>query len=121
MTCTSSSAMDRSSAATTAEQRIQSDATAMASHDGMLFSRSTGLPARMGKATEDCKTKLPFAVKADVVRVSHALGMTESEWVRLQVMKGLYGADEVASMHLNHIRAAVGIGILEGPNGGAES
>jgi len=121
MTCTSSSANALSSAATTAEQRIQREATAMASQEGMSFSRSTGLPARMGKATEDCKTKLPFEVKADVAKVSHALGMTESEWVRLQVMKGLYGAEVVASMHLNHIRAAVGIGPLAGMNGGDES
>ena len=115
---TKSSAQARSSSATTAEQRIQSEATASTSH-GTAFARSTGLPARMGKATEDCKTKLPFEVKSDLTKLLHTLGMTESEWVRLQVMKGLYGADEVASMHLNHIRAAVGIGPLQAQNEGA--
>ena len=103
------SAQARSSAATTPEQRRHIDATAAVSQ-GTAFSRSTGLPARMGKATEDAKTKLQFCVKADLVRVSHELGMTESEWIRLQVMKGLYGADVVASMHLDRIHAAVGMG-----------
>ena len=101
------SAQARSSAATTPEQRRHIDATAAVSH---CFSRSTGLPSHMGKATEDAKTKLQFCVKADLVRVSHELGMTESEWIRLQVMKGLYGADVVASMHLDRIHAAVGMG-----------
>lgn len=116
----SSSARALNSSATATAQRIHTEATAIDAH-AATFSRSTGLPARMGKATEDCKTKLPFEVKADVAKVSHALGMTESEWVRLQVMKGLYGAEVVASMHLNHIRAAVGIGPLGGANGGDES
>ncbi|HEY0955793.1 MAG TPA: hypothetical protein VGE36_13595 [Roseateles sp.] len=120
MVKTNSSASLRKSDATSAEQRIQSDATASTSQ-GTAFARSTGLPARMGKATEDCKTKLPFEVKSDLTKLLHALGMTESEWVRLQVMKGLYGADEVASMHLNHIRAAVGIGPLQGQNEAATS
>lgn len=120
VTNTNSSAQARNSSATAAEQRIHIDATASTSQ-GAAFSRSTGLPARLGKATEDCKTKLPFEVKADLVRLLHSLGMTESEWVRLQVMKGLYGADEVASMHLNHIRAAVGMGPLQGQSEGASA
>ena len=108
-----SSAQPRSSAATTPEQRAHMAPTADDSH-GATFSRSTGLPARMGKATEDCKTKLPFEIKADVVRASHSLGMTESEWVRLVLMEKLYGAAEVQRMHLAHIQSVVGIGPVGG-------
>lgn len=108
-----SSAQALSSVATTAEHRDHMAATAGASH-GTLFSRTTGLPARMGKATEDCKTKLPFAIKADVMRASHSLGMTESEWVRLVVMEKLYGAAEVQRMHLAHIQSVVGMGPVAG-------
>lgn len=114
---TNSSAMACSSSETTTEQRNQTSATASTSQ-GTAFARSTGLPARLGKATEDCKTKLPFEVKSDLGRLLHSLGMTESEWVRLQVMKGLYGAEQVASMHVDHIRAAVGMGPLQGQNEG---
>jgi hypothetical protein len=114
---TKSSAHARSSSATTAEQRIQTAATA-AEAQASMFSRSAGLPAHMGKATEDCKTKLPFRVKSDLVALAHTLGMTESEWVRLQVMKGLYGAEQVQRMHLDHIRAAVGMGPLQGQEEG---
>ena len=106
-------AQARNSAATTPEQRDHMDATAVDSQ-GATFSRSTGLPARMGKATEDCKTKLPFEIKADVVRASHSLGMTESEWVRLVLMEKLYGAAEVQRMHLAHIQSVVGIGPVGG-------
>ena len=106
---TTASAHDMNSDATTAEQRAHMTDTATTSQGG-AFSRSTGLPSRMGKATEDCKTKLPFEIKADVVRASHSLGMTESEWVRLVVMEKLYGAAEVQRMHLAHIQSVVGMG-----------
>ena len=108
-----SAAQAMNSAATADEQRASSDDTADTSQ-GVLFSRSTGLPARMGKSTEDCKTKLPFAIKADVMRASHSLGMTESEWVRLVVMEKLYGAAEVQRMHLAHIQSVVGMGPVAG-------
>lgn len=104
-----SSAQALSSAATTAEQRAHMPATADTSH-GAVFSRSPGLPARMGKATEDCKTKLPFEIKADVVRASHSIGMTESEWGRLVLMEKLYGVAGAERMHSNQLRAAAGIG-----------
>lgn len=109
-----SSAQALSSAATAPEQRTHMDETADTCQ-GSAFSRSTGLLARMGKATEDCKTKLPFEIKADVVRASHSLGMTESEWVRLVVMEKLYGAAEVQRMHLEHIQAVVGMGPIGAP------
>ena len=97
------------SATAAAEQRAHQSVTADTSH-GTAFSRSTGLPASMGKATEDCKTKLPFCIKSDVLRTSHALGMSESEWVRLVIMEKLYGASEVQRMHLAQIQAVVGMG-----------
>lgn len=109
------SAQALSSAATTALHLPHIDDTADTSQC-TAFSRSTGLPTALGKATEDCKTKLPFDTKADVLRVCHSLGMSESEWVRLQVMKGLYGAEVVESMHLHRIRAAVGMGPIGAPD-----
>lgn len=109
MTCTSSSAKDLNSAATTAEQRIQSDATAMASQE-MLFSRSTGLPARMGKATADLKTKVPECVKDEFTALAHGLGLNESELLRSIVMVRLYGVEGAERMHSNQLRAAAGIG-----------
>lgn len=108
MTCTSSSANALSSAATTAEQRIQSDATAMASQEGMLFSRSTGLPARMGKATADLKTKVPDEVKLAFTSLAHACGLTESELLRDMVVLRLYGKDAVLSMQQARLSMVAG-------------
>lgn len=73
--------------------------------EGTLFSRTTGLPPRLGKATEDCKTKLPFLVKADVMLRANACGVTESEWLRFVVMKELYGKEQVVSMQAERARA----------------
>lgn len=108
MTITSSSAMARNSDATTAEQRIQSEATASASHEGM-FSRSTGLPARMGKATAELKTKIPECVKDEFTALAHGLGLNESELLRSIVMVRLYGVEGAERMHSNQLRAAAGI------------
>lgn len=106
---TNSSASALSSAATTAEQRIQSDATANASQEG-IFSRSTGLPARMGKATAELKTKVPECVKDEFTALAHALCLNESELLRSLVMVRLYGVEGAERMHSNQLRAAAGIG-----------
>ena len=109
-----SSAQPRSSAATTPEQRDHIEATANNSH-GIAFSRSTGLPSFMGKATAEAKCKLPECVKDDLVRRAHSVGLTESELLRSWVMVNLYGADEAERMQLAQFRAAAGIGPESAP------
>lgn len=98
-----------SSAATAAEQRAHMADTAATSH-GANFSRSTGLPARMGKATAELKTKIPECVKDEFVVLAHSLGLTESELLRSMVMVRLYGVAGAERMHSNQLRAAAGIG-----------
>ena len=92
-----SSAQDRSSAATTPEQRAHTEVTADTSH-GIAFSRSTGLPSRMGKATSDLKTKVPDEVKLAFGQLAHSCGLTESELLRDMVILRLYGREAVLSM-----------------------
>ena len=104
-----SSAQARSSAATTPLQRAHMDATADDSH-GIAFSRSTGLPSRMGKATAELKTKVPECVKDEFTSLAHALGLNESELLRSLVMVRLYGVEGAERMHSNQLRAAAGIG-----------
>ena len=104
-----SSAHARSSAATTPLQRAHMDATADDSH-GTSFSRSTGLPVRMGKATAEVKTKLPECVKDEFTALAHALGLNESELLRSLILVRLYGVDGAERMHSNQLRAAAGIG-----------
>jgi len=106
---TNSSASACSSAATAAEHRAHRTATAMASHE-TTFSRSAGLPAHMGKATAELKTKVPDCVKDDFAMLAHGLGLNESEFLRSIVMVRLYGVEGVERMHSNQLRAAAGIG-----------
>ena len=109
-----------SSAATTPEQRAHMDDTAATSH-GVLFSRSTGLPARMGKSTQELKTKVPECVKDEFTALAHALGLNESELLRSMVMVRLYGVEGAERMHSNQLRAAAGIGPEWAPVEGAQS
>ena len=100
-------AQARNSAATTPEQRDHMDATAVDSQ-GATFSRSTGLPARMGKATEDVKTRLPAEVKLAFAQLAHSCGLTESELLRDMVVLRLYGREAVLSMHQDRLRLVAG-------------
>ena len=106
---TTAPAHDTNSAATTLEQRAHMAATATASH-GAAFSRSTGLPSRMGKATAELKTKVPECVKDEFTALAHSLGLNESELLRSMVMVRLYGVSGAERMHSNQLRAAAGIG-----------
>ncbi len=112
---TSSSASARRSAATTPEQCRHNEATASDSQ-GTNFSRSTGLPARMGKATAELKTKVPECVKDEFTALAHGLGLNESELLRSIVMVRLYGVAGAERMHSNQLRAAAGIGPEYAPN-----
>lgn len=104
-----SSAQPRSSAATLALHRPHIEATAETSQ-GAAFSRSTGLPAFMGKATAELKTKIPDCVKDEFTSLAHSLGMNDSELLRSLVMVRLYGLEGAERMHSNQLRAAAGIG-----------
>jgi hypothetical protein len=74
------------------------------------MSRSTGLPASLGKATSELKSKVPDSVKDDFVRLARSLGLNESELLRDMVLVRLYGADRVERMHAQRIRMVAGIG-----------
>jgi hypothetical protein len=106
------SAQARSSAATTHEQRSHMDDTAATFH---CFSRSTGLPAHMGKATQELKCKVPDCVKDEFSMLACSLGMNESELLRSMVMVRLYGVEGAERMHSNQLRAAAGIGPVVAP------
>ena len=106
---TTAPAHDTNSAATAAEQRAHMADTASTSH-GAVFSRSTGLPSRMGKATQELKTKVPECVKDEFAALAHALGLTESELLRSLILVRLYGLLGAEMLHANQLRAAAGIG-----------
>jgi len=108
-----SAAQVRKVPATTPEQRAHIAATADTSQ-GSAFSRSTGLPAFMGKATSEVKTKLPDCVKDEFVMLAHSLGLNESELLRSMVMVRLYGVEGAERMHSNQLRAAAGLGPVSG-------
>lgn len=76
----------------------------------VMFSRSTGLPAALGKATEDLKCKVPGQVKEDFAAEARKLGLTESEFLRDMVLVRLYGHEQVARMHADRLKFAAGIG-----------
>ena len=107
-----SEAQERNSAATTAEQRDSSASTAATSQG---FSRSTGLPARMGKATAELKTKVPDEVKFAFVQLAHSCDLTEAEFLRDMVILRLYGPDAVLSMQEKRLRMVAGAGSDKGP------
>lgn len=78
--------------------------------DQAMFSRSTGLPSSLGKASADLKCKVPDSVKDDFVREARKLGLNESEFLRDIVMLRLYGHEQVARMHAERLRMVAGIG-----------
>ncbi len=84
--------------------------TADDAHWETSFSRSTGLPAHLGKATADLKCKVPDVVKDDFARLAHSLGLSESELLRSLVMVRLVGLEEASRMHAAQLRMAAGIG-----------
>jgi hypothetical protein len=83
-------------------------------HAASCFSRSTGLPPHMGKATESVKTHLPPVVKEDFVRRCRETGMAEAELLRSWVMVHLYGLDAVASMERQRLQSIAAIGTETG-------
>lgn len=84
--------------------------TAADAHSRIAFSRSTGLPASLGKATETAKTSLPEPVKEDLLRRCREVGMSEADLLRSWVMLHLYGFDAVATMDRQRLEMAAAIG-----------
>lgn len=78
--------------------------------DDTLFSRSTGLPAHMGKATCSIKTLVPDVVADELARVCNAQGIAQSEFVRDAVMVALYGREKVLSLYQARFTMLAGIG-----------
>jgi len=72
------------------------------------FSRSTGLPPTLGKATEVLKTRVPDEVKFAFARLAHELGMDESRLLRELILVRLYGREQVARMHAQHTALVAG-------------
>lgn len=68
------------------------------------FSRSTGLPLWMGKATAEIKGKVPEGMKEDFARRAHDLRVNESELLRDVLMLYLYGREEVERMQVERVR-----------------
>lgn len=76
----------------------------------LSLSRSTGLPAAMGKATAELKTKVPDVVSDDFTKLCRALGLSVSEMLRDMVVVRCYGYDAVQRMQADRLRMASGVG-----------
>lgn len=101
--------MTSKSSAAHSMQRDSIESTEDLAHP-VLFARSTGLPASMGKSTATVKTLVPELVKEDFDRLARELGTTPSDFLRDMVLVRLYGVDHVASMQREQLRNAAGIG-----------
>ena len=62
-------------------------------NDEFHFSRSG--TSHFGKLTTEVKTRLSEDEKADLMRASHLVGMSESEFVREIIRIRLYGLEHV--------------------------
>ena len=102
--------------ATAEQHRRHMDDTAATCQGGAGFSRSTGLPSRMGKATADLKTKVPDEVKFAFAKLASSCGLTESELLRDMVVLRLYGSETVLSMQRERLRMVAGVETESGPN-----
>lgn len=104
--------MSEKSSAAHSRQRASIASTA-SSTDGTAeaaFSRSTGLPARLGKATAEIRSKVPEVVKEDWDELVRRLGTNDSELLRELVMVRLYGLEQVQRMHANRLLMVAGMG-----------
>lgn len=99
--------MTRNSKAQTAMQRESTEATAALA---AAFSRSTGLPPSMGKATCTVKTLLPDCVADELMRLARESGATVSDFLRDMILVRVYGVDQVISMQTRRLEMAAGIG-----------
>ena len=70
----------------------------MIPNDDLHFSRSG--TSHFGKLTTEVKTRLSEDEKSDLMRASHIVGMSESEFVREIIRIRLYGLEHVQRMLL---------------------
>ena len=84
--------------------------------DDLHFSRSG--TSHFGKLTTEVKTRLSEDEKADLMRASHIVGMSESEFVREIIRIRLYGLDHVQRIAAARLEAVAGKGPRQGPQGG---
>ncbi|HWH83213.1 MAG TPA: hypothetical protein VNU71_13360 [Burkholderiaceae bacterium] len=75
----------------------------------IAFSRSTGLPPRLGKATNRVAANVPDGMADDWTRLSREVGMSESELLAWTMAERLYGREAVLSMQQERMRKALGI------------
>lgn len=80
------------------------------------MSRSTGLPAHMGKATSEIKCKVPDCVKEDFDRLARELGFPSSgDFLRDMVMVRVYGEEQIRRMNEERIRKVSGMSPVSAP------
>ena len=72
--------------------------------DDLHFSRSG--TSHFGKLTAEVKTRLSEDEKADLMRASHIVGMSESEFVREIIRIRLYGLEHVQRIAAARLEAA---------------
>ena len=86
--------------------------------DDLHFSRSG--TSHFGKLTTEVKTRLSEDEKADLMRASHIVGMSESEFVREIIRIRLYGLEHVQRIAAERLEAVAGKGPRQGPQGGGD-
>ena len=83
--------------------------------DDLHFSRSG--TSHLGKLAADVKTRLSEDEKADLMRASHLVGMSESEFVREIIRIRLYGLEHVQRIAAERLEAVAGKGARQGLQG----
>lgn len=62
----------------------------------------------LGKCDAEVKTRLPGAVKDDLMIEARRAGMSDSEFLRELIMLRLYGLDEVHSLYRARLQMVAG-------------
>ena len=86
--------------------------------DDLHFSRSG--TSHFGKLNSEVKTRLSEDEKADLMRASHLVGMSESEFVREIIRIRLYGLEHVQRIAAERLEAVAGKGARQGRQGGGD-
>lgn len=110
--------MSSKSSAACSRQRSSMDATD-SSTEGTAppvpFSRSTGLPAWMGKATSEIKVRVPDCIAEDGARLARECGYESlSVFVRDLLIIRIQGRENVASLHAQRVALVAGMGTERG-------
>lgn len=76
--------------------------------------------SHFGKLTAEVKTRLSEDEKDDLMRASHIVGMSESEFVREIIRIRLYGLEHVQRIAAERLEAVAGKGARQGLQGGGD-